>query len=597
MATTAQPHRSDWARTAVPSILLASLVTLASVLGGCGSSQSGAASSGDGGPDATGPAEDGSAPDGASTVDATTDSPSPVDAGSEATVPHDASTDGPGPTPDAAPDAPTGPATDFPSTPIVDPSAPANAPMLFGGADAGAATGGPCLTEPEANALYPSNWVRPRFNWVAGNGENLFEIRLHTAAEANDLLVYTAGPTWTMPKAMWTGLAADAAGVPIDVTIRGATLTGGMLTAGPSLGSSQVMTVAPVAASGSIVYWTTTGTSALERFSPGDETVSLALQPSQVQMKTVGGAAVTCFGCHTSTPDGMYAGLTAQGPWGNVLASVGTADAGSLPPFLGAGALTTLQTSSPLGIQTYSKAHWTTGDRVMVTPSGDSPGNQLIWVDLEATTSGQGTSYGTIARTGDTLDVGAPTFSHDGKTIVYVSTNAELTGRLDDGIGRLYSVPYNDRQGGAATPIPGASSASLESYYPAFSPDDAFLAFDQVPSNTQMYNQPKAEMYVIPAAGGTATRLAANDPPACSGKASPGVTNSWPKWGPGATTVAGKTYYWITFSSTRDPMGNPQLYLTGIVVEGGTIQTYGSIYIWNQTATDNNHTPAWDYFL
>ncbi len=499
---------------------------------------------------------------------------------------------------DASSDAPIGPFDDFPSAPVVDPSAPANAGTLFGPAGSGNETGGPCIFEPEPDTLYPNNWLRPRFQWTAGAGENLFELRLHTTAETNDLVVYTANTSWTMAKAMWTALAADADSVPITVTVRGAVLNGTTLTGSPSVGSSQTITIAPAAAAGAIVYWTTSGGSALKGFSAGDETVVLALEPPQVQMPTVGGAAVTCFGCHTSTPDGNYAGLTAQGPWGNVLASIEGTTVGAPPSFVGAGALATLAASSPLGIQTYSKSHWATGDHVMVTPFHDSPGNSLAWIDLEATQMGQGMSYGFLARTGDTGDVGAPTWSHDGKTVVYVSTNAELTGRLDNGTAALYAVPYNDRQGGTAKPVAGASDATLEQYYPAFSPDDAYLAFNRIPLGNTMYNQPLGEVFVIPAAGGTATRLTANDPPACTGKVSPGMTNSWPKWSPQAVTASdGKTYYWLIFSSTRDPMGNPQLYITGVVVDGTTVTTHGALYLWNQPSTENNHTPAWDYFM
>ena len=90
------------------------------------------------------------------------------------------------------------------------------------------------------------------------------------------------------------------------------------------------------------MYWTTTNTE-LKGFSVGDESVALVLQPSQVQMQTVGGA-VNCIGCHTATPDGNYAGFTAQGPWSNVLASVEAATVGDAPPFMGAGALATLTT-------------------------------------------------------------------------------------------------------------------------------------------------------------------------------------------------------------------------------------------------------------
>jgi hypothetical protein len=396
-----------------------------------------------------------------------------------------------------------------------------------------------------------------------------------------------------MPKAMWTALAIDAVGVPITITIRGAVLNGNALLLPPTVGSVQTMTIAPASAAGSIVYWTTTNGSSLKGFSAGDESVVVALQPSQVQMQTVGGA-VTCIGCHTSTPDGDFAGFTAQGPWGNALASVQAANVGAPPSFLGAGALATLTSQSPLGIQTYSKAHWSTGDHVMIAPFMDSPGNNLAWIDLEAATAGMGTSYGFLARTGDTGDVGAPTFSHDGNTIVYVSTNAELTGRFAN----LYAVPYNNRQGGAATPIPGASNdPTLEQYYPAFSSDDAYLALDRIPSGNTMYDQPLAEVFAIPAAGGTATRLTANDPATCTGKTSPGVTNSWPKWSPQVTTVGTKSYYWLIFSSTRDPMGNPQLYITGVVVDGGVVETYGALYIWPQPSDENNHTPAWDYFM
>ena len=44
-------------------------------------------------------------------------------------------------------------------------------------------------------------------------------------------------------------------------------------------------------------------------------------------------------------------------------------------------------------------------------------------------------------------------------------------------------------------------------------------------------------------------------------------------------------------------MGNPQLYITGVVVDGTTVQTYGALYLWNQPADENNHTPAWDFFM
>ena len=491
---------------------------------------------------------------------------------------------------------PQGPFSDFPKDPVLDGEVPADVATLFGPAGSGDPSGGPCLFEPETDTLFPRNWLRPRFRWNAGAGQNLFELRLHTAAQTDDLVVYTAGSSWTMPKEMWKALAAHAAGVPITMTVRGARYENGALVGAVSVGTSGPMTVAPAEAEGAIVYWTTSGASALKGFSAGDETVVTALLPGQVKMKTANNAAVTCIGCHTSTPDGKFAGFTGQSPWGNALGSVTAATVGDAPPFLGAGATATLAQYGDLGIQTYSKAHWSAGDHVMVTPFGSGNASNLAWIDLEAAENEMGKSYGYLARNGDSRGAGAPTWSHDGKTVVYVSTDAEFTGRLDNGDADLYAVPYNNRQGGDAKPIPGASDPSLEEYYPAFSPDDALLAFNRIPNGNNMYDQPLGEVFVIPSAGGTATRIAANDPPACVGKTSPGVTNSWPKWAPGTTTAGGKKYYWLIFSSKRNPKGNPQLYITGIVVDGANVETHGALYLWNQPEGENNHTPAWDFF-
>ena len=132
-------------------------------------------------------------------------------------------------------------------------------------------------------------------------------------------------------------------------------------------------------------------------------------------------------------------------------------------------------------------------------------------------------------------------------------------------------------------------------------------------------------MYVVPSAGGSATRLRANDPPACAGVSSPGVGNSWARWSPVVPNCNKRRYYWLVFASSRlgQPftdavdaggpvnfkMGPPttptsQLYLTAIVDDGsGTLTTYPAVYIWNQPTqtsvgrgryAQSNYTPSWD---
>jgi hypothetical protein len=192
-------------------------------------------------------------------------------------------------------------------------------------------------------------------------------------------------------------------------------------------------------------------------------------------------------------------------------------------------------------------------------------------------------------------------FNGFGSKVAYTSSDAVVDSRVDQGAGEIWTVPYNNGQGGTATPLPGASDAGYNQYYPAYSPGDTFLAFNRIARGAQMYNAPTAEVFLVPGSGGTPVRVAANDPPACSMLKSPGVTNSWPHWSPTATQRGNKRYYWLVFSSGRRPSRLPQLYLSAVVtdVSSGTevlSTTTPAVYLPNQPAGEANHTPAWDQF-
>jgi hypothetical protein len=579
--------------------------------------------------------------------------------------------------------------TDFPSTPVIDampddgsPATPANAASYFTAADSTGA--GPCIVEPAAGGtLIPQNWLRPRFRVVPASGQDLFEITLTSTRQANPYVIYTTSKTWKMPKTVWDALRGDSWGDVVSVTIRGVSMSGGAPTS-----SMSSLTIAPASAAGSMIYWATTGDqnglSWLEGFAPGDESVATTLQVGQVQAdlyrdqggQAVDGGTAECIGCHAAVPDGNSVTFVDFYPWPGSTAMVEPNFTGDVPTWLtpnGAFAL-----SAPwLGIATFSKTDWQT-EKVAVTSYGCSqdagttaggfpwvysgcsaqPNGYLAWIDLAAGGVGPeagsnsntlsldfmgdlGTTFGFVERMGDSNGVEFPNWSHDGSTIVYVSTNVGQDGRLagqsypNDGggppaadeIADLYTVPFNAKKGGMATPVPGASDPNVNEYYPSFSEDDKLIAFDRaVKDGPQgMYYDPYAEVYVVPASGAAApTRLQANDPPSCEGTpSSPGVTNSWPKWSPDVETCAdGNTYYWIVFSSTREglpfnlvgPDGGQnfkkgvadgptsQLYMTGITVANGMIATHPALYIWNQATTSassagnaqSNHTPVWE---
>jgi len=505
----------------------------------------------------------------------------------------------------------SGSCTDFPSSPVIAAGAPSSAPSAFAGAGSGA---GPCITEPEDGTLLPNNWLRPRIK-VSAPGATLFEIRLHADKEAHDLLVYTAQDSWTMDRTTWQGLAAHVQEAPIRVSVRALGPSG--LTAA----STATFTVAPVGANGQMVYWALRGFDAsnsnnteLFGFAVGNETVASVLKVPAVQ-QTSSGVAVGCIGCHTATPDGAFVGFTGNYPWPNALASVQAVDNGATPSFLGAPGVAAL-TQDWHGIITFSGQHWSAGDHIGITSQSTQaldPMASLIWMELD---SG---AWGTIARQGDPAGAAAPNFSHDGTKIVYTSTNANQDGRLGVGTADLYTVPYAGRAGGVASPVTGAATSDFAEYYPAFSPDDKFIAFNRLaqsnanttptgePYEGGMYFNPAAEIWVVPAAGGSAIRLQANDPPACTPTVIPdtivypttsGWDNSWAKWAPLVASDGNKSYYWLIFSSYRYDISPPrgQLYMTAVVTTEVSVETYPAVYLWNQDLTTSNHTPAWDEF-
>ena len=563
--------------------------------------------------------------------------------------------------------------SDFPAAPILDPKAPtpppANAATLFGPAT-NLGSSGPCVFEPQLaqgsdpGTLFPANWLRPRFRFQPLAGENLWEIRLHADLEANDLVVYTTATSYTLPNDIWTALANNVLLKPITVTIRG------LNTASPGTpsGTHGTFQVAPVFAGGALVYWASTSpaiapdSSKLVGFRVGDEGVIDALKIPQVSRQIIDqnaqklrvpgdpmaikdpAGAVQCIGCHTSTPDGKSVGFTDLWPWNGVIASIEGSTAGQQPSYVTAGAATLL--NQPwLGMLTFSKGQWSDGKHLVVTgytdrdtitgfsmPPAAAKPTTLAWFNLDtpatipwtantpgptntAVAGAEKTAWGRLALTGETASAISPAFSHDGKSVFYTSADHEQDGRIggNNTDVNIHLVPFNDGAGGTVTPLAGASLPNVAEYYPSLSANDALVAFNRLsPMDAKdIYYRPEAEINVIPVAGGTAKRLAANDPVACGGEKSPGVINSWAKWSPGVKTQDGKTYYWLIFSSGRAYPGqfmlpgagsgdhrSSQLYMAAVVEDATTheLTTFDGVYLWNQDPATTNLTPAWDEF-
>ena len=251
-----------------------------------------------------------------------------------------------------------------------------------------------------------------------------------------------------------------------------------------------------------------------------------------------------------------------------------------------------------MGIHTFSLAHWQSGDRIEVSAHdpADNGQRELVWVDLEAQS---GTATGTIARTGDPNYAGAPSWSHDGnddrRTSRPTPTATDASTTAPPTSGRCPTTQGGRQRG---TPLPGASANGMRNFYPSFSPDDKLRRLRRGHVGQHVQQRPPTSSTSCPPRAARRPASRRTTRPRARGKTSPGVTNSWPKWAPTpGTTPDGRTFYWVVFSSIRDPGGNPQLYVTPVVVDGaGKVTTYHALYLWNQPADENNHTPAWDNF-
>jgi hypothetical protein len=543
-------------------------------------------------------------------------------------------------------------------------------------------SGGPCILEPGDGSILPNNWVRPRFKWQGGtppykltvhSGREASDLVVFTS---NTQWTMPKTVWQALAANAWDdGSGSDAIGVTVADS-QGAAALAFRIAPANANGSMVYWTAAGDVSGWSWLEGFGVGdeTVAVVLTPPTGPYANTATQDQWALSRDVGGnltttnrdtnapltptGGVECIGCHVAAPDTKSVAFVDFYPWDGVVSAVDPAHAGTLPSWLSPGGAETLS-QGWLGMMTFSPAVWgpsgyrvVAGSQVPKTASSPpwnagsstSPSN-LIWIDLGTTVApafsangaplpsadssqaaatqfyaNRGSTFGVLSRNGDpNPSASCPAWSHDGNSIVYVSNNAAKDGRLDVGTGDLYVVPYNAGMGGSATPLSGAASTKLNEYYPAYSPDDRYVAFDGAPTGQSMYYNRSAEVYVVSSTGGVATRLAANDPPACLGASSPGVTNSWPRWSPEHPTCGGKTYYWLIFSSSRlnTPFtvdttrknfktGTPdgptsQLYLTALVADGsGGLKTFPATYIWNQsTATtdglaQSNHTPAWE---
>ena len=111
----------------------------------------------------------------------------------------------------------------------------------------------------------------------------------------------------------------------------------------------------------------------------------------------------------------------------------------------------------------------------------------------------------------------------------------------------LYSVDFNEGNGGESKPLEGASANGKSNYFPKFSPDGKWIVFCQA-DNFMLLRQ-DSRLYIMPSEGGAPRLMNCNMD----------EMNSWHSWSPNSK--------WIVFSSKNRGIYT-QLYLTHIDENG-----------------------------
>lgn len=236
-----------------------------------------------------------------------------------------------------------------------------------------------------------------------------------------------------------------------------------------------------------------------------------------------------CSGCHAVTSTGHKIAVVAGGGVGDIIVYGLDGKRVAIPDVQG------------------SYVAWAPDGEKLAVSTGD---RDIVIIDLtrQTVTELPGASDPNVGEE-------MPAWSADGLTIAFVRGIASDAAWTFDAPCDIYVVPAS---GGTATPLAGASGDGFN-YYPSYSPDGKWLAFTRHISGTTTYADPKAEIFIIPAAGGQRVRLAAND--AENGTSLTNVSNSWPTWSLDSQ--------WLAFNSKRNDDAY-DLFITQIYEDGNS---------------------------
>jgi mono/diheme cytochrome c family protein len=413
---------------------------------------------------------------------------------------------------------------------------------------------------PPAGAMIPPNLGEMDVHWRDAT-KDVYEVQLSGGyVTLRTYVARTGMATWfTLADARWKQLSSGARGVDLAVRVRG------IATASPGtfIEGTQTARIAAEEVKGGVYYWNTTK-AAIMRF----DMSTPAVPPEQFYPK-VGQSG--CVGCHAVSRDGKVVAYREEGDnmnYGNSL------DVASQTKHL----------DSSTQRWNFAAVHPSNTDLFTTADNG------LFRTDLAtkartALYTGARISHPDVNATGDAI----------------VATQVSGGNEVWTSASKLVIFDYDQTAKTVAAPRTLVQPAGAFPYYPSFSPDNAWVLYNQATSGTS-YDNANAQLWVTKADGSLTAPIRLTQAEVS------GTYNSWPKWTPFMTkeplaTGGEEPVIWFTVASRRafgvrsdGTTQKPQLWLAPFYPEralAGQPASGPAIRLPFQVLNQGNHIAQW----
>jgi hypothetical protein len=424
------------------------------------------------------------------------------------------------------------------------------------------------ISYPPDGVTVPRNLTGLAFRWEDDAGASAYRIRFRS--DITDVSVYLAGARWEASSALWEVISASNKRGTVSVSVEAGQWDGDTLSdvrGGPAL----EMTVNRLDARGSVLYWETAGESIMRI--PFGATEAEVFWSSE-------DAGGRCSGCHTLI----------ESPDSDEDIMVVTHDGVD-------GRFSVVDVSDPDDPTLIVEPT----DNNRLTFQAASPDNRfLIGTNGPVATIYEARSGHPIQSFTFDAPVTHPNWSPDNDAILIVQIVEEIDGQrysvrsdMDFERGALVELAWDpDAQELGAATVLKAASPDTNFYYPAYSPDGQWIAYNR--SAIGAYASEDAEVWLM-------SRDGSIDLPLGAANSTGDLQNSYPRWGP----LPDDEILWLAFSSKRTypdadggdgPRNLPQIWVAAINPElalEGNDPSSAPFWLPGQDTRSDNHLPIW----